>query len=160
MISFPRDLLARLGRLVEAAYPNEACGLLIGRLEAGRVARVSRLEASPNLAPEPRHRFEIDLRLWFDLKRQLQGGGEAIVGLYHSHPDGLARPSTTDFERAWEPQLIWVIQAVAKGRAGPVSAHVLVGAPDRFEEIPLQPIGEAEPAGGGFGSCPDGEFER
>ena len=140
MIVFPAAELARLRAACAAAYPDEACGLLVGRID-GAAYRVSRLEPSRNLAADRRHAFEIDPRLRLAQQRALRGSGEAIVGLYHSHPDGSDRPSATDLENAWEPELVWVIAAVAGGRVGAVSAHLLDQTAGRFRRIGLQTAG-------------------
>jgi proteasome lid subunit RPN8/RPN11 len=137
MIVFPAGELVRLRAACEAAYPNEACGLIVGRAEATGF-RVSRLEPSRNLAENARHAFEIDPRLRLAQQRALRGSGEAIIGLYHSHPDGSARPSATDLENAWEPELVWVIAAVAAGRVEAVTAHLLDQAAGRFRQIGLE----------------------
>ncbi|MDP6705142.1 MAG: M67 family metallopeptidase [Alphaproteobacteria bacterium] len=138
MIRFPEALLDQVRRHAERTYPNEACGLIVGRNRDGAAVEVTRIEASRNLAAEPARSFEIDFGQRLALQRLLRGSGEEIVGLYHSHPDGSARPSAADLERAWEEGLVWVIVAVAAGRAEAVTAHRLVEVRTRFEEISLR----------------------
>lgn len=122
MIVVAAAALRTIVSAAEAHYPDESCGLLIGRRESdgpadGRIV-VSEVREGANVAPEPRReRFEIDPRLRLQTMRALADGPETIVGHYHSHPDRPARPSRTDIERAYEPGLIWVITAVAAGRA-------------------------------------------
>ncbi len=103
----------------EAAYPEEACGLLVGRRAADGAVRVSRVEASANVAEPPRtRRFEVDPRLRLRLERDLRDGQDSVVGVYHSHPDGSAGPSATDRAMIFEPAMVWLITAVAGGHAG------------------------------------------
>jgi proteasome lid subunit RPN8/RPN11 len=117
MIRLPPELLAEMRRLAEAAYPEECCGLLIGRREAEAVV-VTRQAPSPNVTAGNRRRtFEVSPQVRFDLMRELRDGPETIVGHYHSHPDGAAEPSATDLAMAWEPDLAWVILAVPGGQA-------------------------------------------
>ena len=107
----------------EKAYPEEACGLLVGRCEPGVGVRVSAVEASANVAEPPRaRRFEVDPKLRLRLERALRDGPEAIVGVYHSHPDGSAEPSETDIAMIFEPAMVWLITAVDAGRAGATTA--------------------------------------
>ncbi len=147
MIVFPPTALKRIVDLAEAHYPREACGLIVGRrVEAG--LRVTRIEPSRNLASTPAHRFEIDSELRLALQRELRGGGTEIVGLYHSHPDGLAEPSATDLAQAWEPALVWLIVAVVGGQAIQVTAHRLAADGGQFEELALR-IAPRRPAGEG-----------
>ncbi len=107
----------------EEAYPEEACGLLVGRTGSDGLCRVSTVERSANVAEPPRtRRFEVDPRLRLRLERTLRGGPDAVVGVYHSHPDGVAEPSATDLSMVFEPDLVWVITAVGGGKAGPTRA--------------------------------------
>lgn len=97
-----------------SAHPEEACGILIGRIEAAHI-RVRRALPCRNEAPpaqRPR-RFEIDPRIVLNVQRELRTTDQAIVGFYHSHPDTAPAPSRTDLEylRLW-PDTIWLIVGV------------------------------------------------
>jgi proteasome lid subunit RPN8/RPN11 len=98
------------------AYPEEACGILIG--EPGRVHRVVRCA---NVAPAEQRlrRFELDPADVIRVRRELRGTPEAIIGFYHSHPDHPAEPSRTDLEsfRLW-PRTLWLIVPVHEGVPG------------------------------------------
>ena len=48
--------------------------------------------------------------------RAAAGSTSEVVGYYHSHPDGLATPSSTDRQSAW-PGVSYIIVAVKSGRA-------------------------------------------
>ena len=87
-----------------ADHPREACGLLIGR-----PGTVDRAEATANVAARPEHGFEIDPAALLHWHRAVRGERLAVVGHYHSHPNGLARPSATDAARAVEDGQLWVI---------------------------------------------------
>ncbi len=137
MIHFRPDQLKAVVDAAEAAYPVECCGLLVGRRGAGSTAEVTRLAPSPNLAASS-VRFEIDPGLFLRLHKELEGGSENIVGLYHSHPDYPAQPSPRDLAAAWDADLIWVIVAVRGGQAIQVTAHALDAGLSQFREIPLR----------------------
>ncbi len=131
MIALTREALEIMEREAVAAYPLECCGLLVGTDDA-----FLRAEPSRNMV-EGRDRFEVDPALRFRLMRALEGGPHRIVGHYHSHPDGLARPSETDLSMAWEPDLLWVIVPVSRGRAG-AAACFRVDADGRgFSPVPM-----------------------
>jgi proteasome lid subunit RPN8/RPN11 len=122
----------------ETAYPNEACGLLVGRADDGGW-RITQAVAGANVHPEPRRRFEVDPRLVFEWMRRLRGGDEVLIGHFHSHPDGAAEPSATDRASAHDRNAIWVIAAVAGGRLGAVRAFRLgKGADPSFVEVALE----------------------
>ena len=116
--------LQAIERAAEAAYPEEACGLLVGRAEPGGAWRVNAVEASANVAEPPRtRRFEVDPKLRLRLERALRESPNSVMGVYHSHPDGRAEPSETDISMIFEPDMIWLITAVSEGRAGTTMAY-------------------------------------
>jgi proteasome lid subunit RPN8/RPN11 len=113
----------------ERRYPEESCGLLVGRRQPGGPVEVAEAHAGANVAPVARdRRFEIDPALRFQLLRALSGRSETIVGHYHSHPDRPAVPSAYDREMAFEPDLVWLITAIAEGRALETAAFRIDGA--------------------------------
>ena len=87
MTKIPPGVLDEVFNFCQAAYPFEACGLLVGK-EGAIVA------AAPcaNLAADPRGSFRIDPGFHLRLQRSLREKGLAIVGTFHSHPDGEAAP--------------------------------------------------------------------
>jgi proteasome lid subunit RPN8/RPN11 len=138
MILLPDTLAQQLTGHLAEAYPDEGCGLLIGR-EAANGIRITGIAISDNLAAEPAHRFEIDTALHLRVQRQLRetDDGRAVVGLYHSHPNGLAEPSETDRAMAWEPNFIWLISAVEDGLVRPPRAFRMIDRDTGFEPIEL-----------------------
>ena len=150
-IVFPSALFRQVAAAAEAAYPEECCGLLVGRGEAGtgseaeseseievrQVVPSANVAADDTGAPRRGDRFEVDPELRFRVMRETEGSGLRIVGHYHSHPDHPPRPSAHDLESALEPEFVWVIVAVEKGRAGAATAHLLDPEARRFQEIRL-----------------------
>ncbi len=124
-----------------AAYPNECCGILIGRDvgTAGEKRRVvDRLEPGTNAfeADEQYHRFSIDPRQQMKAERAAEAEGKVVLGFYHSHPDHPARPSEYDREHGW-PFYSYVIVAIAKGRPADMTSWVL---DDQTNQFLTQPI--------------------
>ena len=114
------------------AYPHECCGALIGR--GGLVTEALAL---PNATAEgPRRRFlvrPVDYRA--AERRAAERGGE-LLGFYHSHPDGPARPSQVDLDHAW-PAFAYVIVAVADREPGALTSWRLRDDRSRFDEEPV-----------------------
>ena len=122
-VTLTRAQLAAIERAAEVAYPEEACGLLVGRATPGEPYRVNAVEASANVAEPPRtRRFEVDPKLRLRLERELRESPDSVIGVYHSHPNGAAEPSETDISMIFEPDMVWLITAVADGRAGATTA--------------------------------------
>lgn len=85
---------------------NECCGLLLGV-----APRVERATLARNVAQEPRCSFEIDPELLIEAERNARLEGPPIVGYFHSHPNGAARPSSTDAAMAAVDGRTWLIIA-------------------------------------------------
>jgi proteasome lid subunit RPN8/RPN11 len=99
-LRLPRELGARLETWSRQAAPREGCGLLLGR-RRGRTTAVERVTWARNL--EPRHdRFDLDPLGLLTAERAARGAGLEVVGVWHSHPSGCARPSATDRAGAYE----------------------------------------------------------
>ena len=109
---------ALLAQMAEAAYPREACALLVGR--AAVSVAVSEIVAGNNVAATPEREFEFDPAVHIALLRRLREAKapERLVGHWHSHPDGRAEPSAQDAAMVNDPSLIWLISAVSDGEAG------------------------------------------
>ncbi|MFQ5678131.1 MAG: M67 family metallopeptidase [Gemmatimonadota bacterium] len=111
----PGRLLARVREELARAYPREACGVLLGRLE-GEERRVTRLEASANRWPGRNDRYRLDPETLRRLLEEEEAGGPKVLGFYHSHPDARPVPSATDRKLAW-PWYHYLIVEVSRGRA-------------------------------------------
>lgn len=140
MLFIPLDGLRAVSDAAEAAYPEEACGLLVGRRLPGGHARVIRVETAFNVAADRRSGFEVDPGIRIGLERELRGTGQAVVGHYHSHPDGPARPSPTDLAKAFEADLIWLIVAVVRRQASQVLAFMPRLDRSGFREVAIHTV--------------------
>ncbi|MSO75044.1 MAG: M67 family peptidase [Alphaproteobacteria bacterium] len=117
LVLTPHELASVVSH-AEGAYPEEACGLIVGSRATGERCVASRIVPSANVATgEERHRFEIDPVLRLRLERELRDTGETVIGHYHSHPDHPGVPSARDLKEAHEPELVWLIIAVDAGKA-------------------------------------------
>lgn len=75
-----------------AASPQqEACGLL-----AGRGQRVERVLPIANVAVNPAAAYHMDEAALARVLPMLAHGGQDVLAVYHSHPDGSTRPSRID----------------------------------------------------------------
>lgn len=99
VLVIPESVARRIEEEGVAAYPNECCGLLVGR-DAGDAGRrvVDRLVPMKNAFDEKEqyHRFTIDPVAMIEAEKSAENEGKAVLGFYHSHPDHPARPSEYD----------------------------------------------------------------
>jgi proteasome lid subunit RPN8/RPN11 len=110
MLILPAPLRDKLTAAARAAFPHEACGLLEG-MRAGGVVTVTAIHPAANRSPTPASHFEIDPAAQFALQRALRGTDRAVVGCYHSHPNGRAEPSPRDRANGCADGFVWVIIA-------------------------------------------------
>ena len=94
------DILAH----ARAEAPKEACGLV-----AGRNARATRVIRCTNAHPAAVTRYTIDPREQLRAFRDMEGNGEDLVAIYHSHPATQAYPSPTDRAEAHYPKAVYVL---------------------------------------------------
>jgi [CysO sulfur-carrier protein]-S-L-cysteine hydrolase len=100
--------------------PNECCGMIGGRDGAAtRIVRVENAAASPL-------RYEMDPQAQYDALKAIEGAGEELVGIYHSHTRSAAYPSQTDVNEAvmW-PEQVYVIVSLENGDAPDVKGYSL-----------------------------------
>lgn len=76
-------------------YPAEAIGLLAGTVHSGQM-RVSEAVPLTNLADDPRMGVRVGRAECDRALAGLAARGKEAIGAYHSHPDGVAEPSTED----------------------------------------------------------------
>jgi proteasome lid subunit RPN8/RPN11 len=109
--------LEAIRRRARRAYPEECCGLLLGRRE-GAGARVVAALPARNLDPVPRRGYFVDPRALLRGHRAARRLCLEVVGYYHSHPDSPAAPSRRDLAEAL-PGASYLIVAVPGGEPGP-----------------------------------------
>jgi len=120
----------------EDAYPRECCGFLLGTVADG-IRTVVRTRRAANEEPDgARARYRISPESYFRAGREAEGEGLEVVGFYHSHPDGRARPSERDRTHAL-PGSSYVILEVTAGRAGELRSWSLAADRSGFAPEPL-----------------------
>lgn len=108
-VTLPEDLRARILEEAGAAFPGECCGLVEG-IRSGGAFQVAALHAARNLAVAS-GRFEIAPEDHIRALKAARASGRALIGCYHSHPNGRAEPSVTDQAGAGEENFLWLIAA-------------------------------------------------
>lgn len=103
-IELTRAAIDRISDEAARAFPEEACGLLLGH-----DARIEQVWPARNVHPTPETHFEIDPLALIDAHRAARKGGPEVLGYYHSHPFGPAEPSITDQALATGDGRVWAI---------------------------------------------------
>jgi proteasome lid subunit RPN8/RPN11 len=126
----------------EETYPNECCGVLLGKSIPGEGNHVRQIVRAGNTRTDSAHnRYNIAPQELVKIQRQARGLGLDIVGFYHSHPDHPAQWSQTDFAEAHWLGCSYIITSVEKGRAVLTNSFLLSGTGEddkRFEDEAIQ----------------------
>jgi len=130
----------------EAAYPEEFCALLLGRSLPDGGWRLEDYRPAANVHPQPRRHFELDPAVHIATLRELRQNrdgkerGLCLLGHIHSHPDAKAEPSATDLSMAHDPEMLWLILSVRRGKAEHLTAWRPPNPqnPDRFAPVRLK----------------------
>src|SRR6202035_1672099 len=111
----------------EETYPNECCGVLLGKTAAA-INHVQQIVRAGNTRTDSAHnRYNIAPQELVKIQRQGRGLGYDIVGFYHSHPDHPAQWSKTDFAEAHWMGCSYIITSVEKGKATVTNSFLLGG---------------------------------
>jgi [CysO sulfur-carrier protein]-S-L-cysteine hydrolase len=90
-----------------AEFPNECCGLLAGKIEAGAARAVNRYPLA-NAAASPVE-YLSDPKEMFAAVRDMRRHGIDVIAVYHSHPTSDPIPSKADRERNYSAEVVNLI---------------------------------------------------
>ncbi len=128
--------LASIRRHGEEAFPEECCGILLAEraIGPGVRRRVSAVLAARNVSSEDRRRhYSIDPLDLLMAHKRARAEGVEVIGYYHSHPGGAARPSERDHREAL-PGYVYLILSVLDGKAVEFRCFRLCETEGVFEE--------------------------
>jgi proteasome lid subunit RPN8/RPN11 len=104
VVRLPRALADEMIAHARSELPNEACGIfggtLAGELHTFHPARNA--DASP-------YRYSVDAEDLLRIALAIDGSGDDVAAIYHSHTMSRASPSRTDMELATWPEAAYVI---------------------------------------------------
>ncbi|MDQ6958278.1 MAG: M67 family metallopeptidase [Mariprofundaceae bacterium] len=120
-------------------YPNEACGLLLGKM-TGQGWHIDEAREVSNLNTErSADRFILDPEAYQAVDRELRGTGREIIGIFHSHPDCPAKPSPTDLSNAWEG-FAYIIVSTYEGHTVDTQCWALNVEGNQFQPVTVQDL--------------------
>jgi proteasome lid subunit RPN8/RPN11 len=125
------ESLQAIVRHARRALPRECCGFLVGARRRVLFAVATRNIAAGSV------RYRIDDAAHVALRRALRRFAPPleIVGVYHSHPTGAARPSASDVAEAFYPAWTHVIVGMRRG----LSVRAFRLARGRAEAVVIKP---------------------
>lgn len=108
-------VMAELRQHLEAGYPNEACGALIGRASDETREVIEFRPMRNTITDRPWDRYALDPLEQLRAQKDADARGQEIIGFAHSHPDHPPRPSKFDEEHAWD-FYSYIVASVQKGK--------------------------------------------
>ena len=111
-LKITNELIERINKHIEAAYPGEGAGFLLGA--DGDVNEVLPLDNARE--EEARHnRFLLTAEDYLKAEMKAMELGVDLIGVFHSHPDCPNVPS--EYDREWaQPFFSYIISRVDQGK--------------------------------------------
>jgi proteasome lid subunit RPN8/RPN11 len=131
------------------AYPEEGCGVLIGRESAGERGVHAIVPFENRREDSRRNRYLIAPEQFLAAEKEARRVGLDVIGVFHSHPDQPPAPSAFDLEHAW-PYYSYLIVSIYAGQVHDAKSWRLGEDRSRFDSEALElapPIGATEPHG-------------
>ncbi len=137
-VSLQASMQKRIFVQMEATYPNEGGGFLLGELKNDEII-IRNIAQVENIfeKEEQHHRYAMTPQDWMRLEDEADKQGLMLVGYYHSHPDSPAIPSEYDRVHAL-PNFVYLITSVMKAKAADMRAWKLKADRSAFESEMLQ----------------------
>jgi proteasome lid subunit RPN8/RPN11 len=134
VLTISSGLYSQITAHLQAAYPNEGAGLLLGHADGvGKVVKAVLPFPNQFEAGEQYHRYLIAAEDMLNGELEAEKLGLDVVGVFHSHPDHPAQASEYDREQAL-PWYSYLIVSVQGGRAVHARSWVLSDEREKFIE--------------------------
>ena len=134
VVTLPRMLADEMVAHCLRGLPDEACGLLAGEPETGRIVVIY---PTDNLASSALV-YTVDPRAHLRADRDAEEGGNSIIGVFHSHTHTEAYPSATDVAQAPDPGWHYVLVSLRDVEPVVRSYRIVDGVIDE-EPVTLRP---------------------
>ncbi len=139
----PHDLHTGIQHYLENAFPNEAGGFLIGRVDGGdgeggetRVVTETRFVENIFETEEQYHRYLMEEGAFQAAEDYADEHHLVLIGYFHSHPNSPAIPSEFDRVHAL-PNFVYLILSVQNGRVAESLVWLLADDRSRFDPVAL-----------------------
>ena len=117
----PRSVAEALLAHARAELPNEACGLVAGRLEESGGGVGSAFHPARNIEASPL-RYNVHPEDLVRIVFAIEDAGDDLVAIFHSHTHSAAVPSATDRRTAQYDRPFYLLASLAEPAAPPERA--------------------------------------
>ena len=116
-----------------AGLPNEACGLLAGRIEDG-VSKAEHFFPMTN-ADRSDLTYRLDGQEQLEVFKEIDDKGWELMGIFHSHTHTEAYPSSTDRRQAFYPEAHYLLVSLQDRNNPDLRAFTIRGGMVKEEEV-------------------------
>ena len=131
-----KDALIEMTVHAEATFPNECVGFFYGVEDNQREVLVAR-EVTNAKKGDQRRRFEIDPHDYLHAEKFAEKNGLTLLGIYHSHPNHPAIPSSHDLKQA-VPYFSYIILSVMDGEKADITSWQLNLDTNQFDQEEIE----------------------
>ncbi len=121
-------------KICEEGFPHEVCGVLIGNKKESNYFIQSSYICENLNKERASDRYELNPRDYIKAEDYAKSNNQAIIGIYHSHPNHPAIASETDKLYAW-PDMIYLIYSIYDSKFKNLISWEINEKKDIFEEI-------------------------
>jgi proteasome lid subunit RPN8/RPN11 len=115
----------------KSVYPNEACGLLVGKGDtAEKIHKMTNIEKSSVS-------YMLDPEEQFRAMKEMRNNGHKMLAIYHSHPHSQAHPSPKDISLAFYSEPVYLIVGLTEKDRPEVRAFKILEGDVREVQIKL-----------------------
>lgn len=116
-------------------YPNEACGLLGGRIESyGKI--IEKIYLMDNIDKSPEH-FSVSAKEQSIVIRDMTINNNVMLGSFHSHTCSLSMPSREDIRLAYDIELSYFIVSLMQISKPVLKSFIIIDDLVREEEVKI-----------------------
>lgn len=134
MITMKREDFAAMLAHARRCFPEEACGLIAGRLEADGGKAVEKVYLLENIDHSREH-FSLSPKDQLAAVKDMRANGLVPLGNWHSHPDTPSRPSEEDKRLAYDSRASYLILSLMDPENPVLNAFRIEGASAEKEPI-------------------------
>lgn len=140
MIKLKKSDFEKMLRHAEAELPNEACGLIAGKID-GEDKIVEEVYLLTNIDKSNEH-FSLDPKEQLAAIKDMRSKGLAPLGNWHSHPESPSRPSDEDKRLAFDSKASYMILSLMERENPVLNSFKIYGTDPKTSEKEILEIEE------------------
>ena len=135
IIRLKKEDFERIVAHAESELPNEACGLIAGRIE-GDVKTIEKVYLLTNIDHSNEH-FSLDPKEQLAAVKDMRANGLVPLGNWHSHPESPSRPSDEDKRLAYDSKASYMILSLMDRNAPVLNSFKIEGTTAEKEQLEI-----------------------